>query len=132
LALSFNLQLAYGGLLSFGHAAYFGLASYVTAYAAKNWGLTPELAILAGIAAGGALGLIFGAIAIRRQGIYFSMITLALAEMVYFMSVQWTSFTGGDDGIQDVPRGRLFGLFSLDNDVTLNMFVGVVFLAGWR
>ena len=117
-------------LAVFGHAAYFGLASYVTAYAAKNWGLTPELAILAGIAAGGALGLIFGAIAIRRQGIYFSMITLALAEMVYFMSVQWTSFTGGDDGIQDVPRGRLFGLFSLDNDVTLNMFVGVVFLAG--
>lgn len=130
-ALAFNLLLGYSGLLSFGHAAYFGLASYVAAYSAKQWGMTPELAILAGAAAGGALGLLFGAIAIRRQGIYFSMITLALAQMVYFISVQWTAVTGGDDGIQDVPRGRLLGLIPLDNDITLYFFVGVVFLAGF-
>jgi branched-chain amino acid transport system permease protein len=130
-ALAFNLLLGYSGLLSFGHAAYFGVASYVAAYSAKHWGMSPELAILAGAAAGGALGLLFGAIAIRRQGIYFSMITLALAQMVYFISVQWTAVTGGDDGIQDVPRGRLLGLIPLDNDITLYFFVGVVFLAGF-
>jgi branched-chain amino acid transport system permease protein len=130
-ALAFNLLLGYGGLLSFGHAAYFGVASYMAAWAAKNWGLSPELAILAGVAAGGLLGLVFGAIAIRRQGIYFSMITLALAQMVYFISVQWTAVTGGDDGIQNIPRGKLFGLISLDNDITLYVFVGVMFLAGF-
>ncbi|MDB5873305.1 MAG: transporter permease [Ramlibacter sp.] len=127
-ALAFNLLLGYGGLLSFGHAAYFGLASYVAAHAAKNWGLTPELAIAAGALAAGGLGAAFGAIAIRRQGIYFSMITLALAQMVYFTSVQWTGFTGGDDGIQNVPRGRLLGLLPLDNDVVLYTFLCAVFL----
>lgn len=130
-AMAFNLLLGYGGLLSFGHAAYFGLASYMAAYAAKHWGLTPELSILAGAAGGGLLGAVFGAIAIRRQGIYFSMITLALAQMVYFISVQWTAVTGGDDGIQDVPRGKLLGMIPLDNDITLYVFVGVVFLAGF-
>jgi branched-chain amino acid transport system permease protein len=130
-ALAFNLLLSYGGLLSFGQATYFGLASYVTAFGAKNWGLTPEVAILAGTSASAALGWVFGAIAIRRQGIYFSMITLALAQMVYFVSVQWTAFTGGDDGIQDVPRGKLLGLVSLHDDATLYVFVALVFLAGF-
>jgi len=109
-ALAFNLLLGYGGLLSFGHAAYFGMASYVCAYTAKNWGLTPELAILLGTAVSGGLGLVFGALAIRRQGIYFAMITLALAQMVFFFSLQTPRFTGGEDGIQAVPRGHLFGL----------------------
>ena len=104
-ALAFNLLLGYGGLLSFGHAAYFGMASYVSAYTAKNWGLTPELAILLGTAVGAVLGLVFGALAIRRQGIYFAMITLALAQMVFFFSLQTPRFTGGEDGIQAVPRG---------------------------
>ena len=103
-ALAFNLLLGYGGLLSFGHAAYFGMASYVSAYTAKNWGLTPELAILLGTAVGAVLGLVFGALAIRRQGIYFAMITLALAQMVFFFSLQTPRFTGGEDGIQAVPR----------------------------
>src|ERR687896_2501553 len=107
-ASAFNLLLGYGGLLSFGHAAYFGMASYVSAYSAKMWGLTPELAILLGTAAAAALGFAFGALAIRRAGIYFAMITLALAQMVYFFSLQTPRFTGGEDGIQAVPRGRLF------------------------
>ncbi|MCR4524736.1 branched-chain amino acid ABC transporter permease, partial [Bosea sp. 47.2.35] len=105
-ALAFNLLLGYGGLLSFGHAAYFGMASYVSAYTAKHWGLTPELAILLGTAVGAVLGLVFGALAIRRQGIYFAMITLALAQMVFFFSLQTPRFTGGEDGIQAVPRGK--------------------------
>ena len=128
-ALAFNLLLGYGGLLSFGHAAYFGMASYVSAYTAKNWGLTPELAILLGTAVGAALGLVFGALAIRRQGIYFSMITLALAQMVFFFSLQ-AKFTGGEDGIQAVPRGNLFGAISLADDRVLYALVAVVFFGG--
>jgi branched-chain amino acid transport system permease protein len=128
-ACAFNLLLGYGGLLSFGHAAYFGTASYVCAYAAKSWHLTPELAILLGTLAAGLLGLVFGALAIRRQGIYFAMITLALAQMVYFFSVQ-VPFTGGEDGIQSVPRGKLFGLIDLTNDRALYVLVAVIFLAG--
>jgi branched-chain amino acid transport system permease protein len=127
-ALAFNLLLGYGGLLSFGHAAYFGMASYMTAYAAKAWGLTPELSILAGVVLAAALGLVFGALAIRRQGIYFSMITLALAQMVYFFCLQAVGFTGGEDGIQAVPRGRLFGLIPLTSDNALYVFVAVVFI----
>src|SRR3954447_12699108 len=104
-ACAFNLLLGYGGLLSFGHAAYFGMASYVTAYTAKFWGITPEISIVLGTLSGAALGLVFGLLAIRRLGIYFSMITLALAQMAYFFSLQTPRFTGGEDGIQAVPRG---------------------------
>ena len=128
-ALAFNLLLGYGGLLSFGHAAYFGMASYVSAYAAKQWGLTPELAILSGTATAALLGLVFGALAIRRQGIYFSMITLALAQMVFFFSLQ-AKFTGGEDGIQAVPRGHLFGLISIADDRVLYALVALVFFGG--
>jgi len=127
-ALAFNLLLGYGGLLSFGHAAYFGMGSYMTAYAAKYWGLTPELSVLAGVAVAAVLGLVFGALAIRRQGIYFSMITLALAQMVFFFCLQAVGFTGGEDGIQAVPRGRLLGLISLTSDNALYVFVGAVFI----
>ncbi|MGQ3356653.1 MAG: branched-chain amino acid ABC transporter permease [Phreatobacter sp.] len=129
-ACAFNLMLGYGGLLSFGHAAYFGFASYVAAYTAKHWGLTPEVSILLGTASGAALGLAFGALAIRRQGIYFAMITLALAQMVYFFSLQAPRFTGGEDGIQAVPRNNLFGVLPLGNDTTTYYLVAVVFLAG--
>jgi branched-chain amino acid transport system permease protein len=128
-ALALNLLLGYGGLLSFGHAAYFGMASYVTAYSAKWWGLTPELAILAGTATAALLGLVFGALSIRRQGIYFSMITLALAQMVFFFCVQ-AKFTGGEDGIQAVPRGNLFGVLSLADDRSLYFVVAAVFFFG--
>jgi branched-chain amino acid transport system permease protein len=129
-ACAFNLMLGYGGLLSFGHAAYFGFASYVAAYTAKHWGLTPEVSILLGTASGAVLGLAFGALAIRRQGIYFAMITLALAQMVYFFSLQAPRFTGGEDGIQAVPRNNLFGVLPLGNDTTTYYLVAVVFLAG--
>jgi branched-chain amino acid transport system permease protein len=128
-ALAFNLLLGYGGLLSFGHAAYFGMASYISAYGAKHWGLTPELAILAGTLTAALLGLVFGALAIRRQGIYFSMITLALAQMVFFFSLQ-AKFTGGEDGIQAVPRGHLFGVISLADDRVLYALVALIFFAG--
>ncbi|MCA0425771.1 MAG: branched-chain amino acid ABC transporter permease, partial [Proteobacteria bacterium] len=129
-ALAFNLLLGYGGLLSFGHAAYFGMAGYVCAYGAKHWGLTPELAILAGVALATCLGLLFGALAIRRQGIYFAMITLALAQMQYFFALQ-AKFTGGEDGIQKVPRGRLFGIVDLNNDMALYAVIVTVFFAAF-
>jgi branched-chain amino acid transport system permease protein len=129
-SLSFNMLLGYGGLLSFGHAAFFGLASYCCAYAAKEWGFTPELAILFGTVSAGALGLMFGAIAIRRQGIYFAMITLALAQLLYFLSVQSPEITGGENGIQGVPRGKLFGLLDLGDDRVLYPVVAVIFMAG--
>ncbi|MFD2738807.1 branched-chain amino acid ABC transporter permease [Sulfitobacter aestuarii] len=128
-AAAFNLLLGFGGLLSFGHAAYFGGASYVAAHAAKVWGLTPELAVLCGTVAAGVLGLAIGFLAIRRQGIYFAMVTLAFAQMVYFFSLQ-APFTGGEDGIQSVPRGDLFGLFSLEDNVALYFFVLAVTFAG--
>ena len=128
-ACAFNLMLGYGGLLSFGHAAYFGIASYISAHAAKQWGLTPELAILAGTATGGLLGLVFGALAIRRQGIYFAMITLALAQMVYFFSLQ-APFTGGEDGIQAVPRRNLFGVIPIGDDLSCYYLVAAVFMLG--
>ncbi len=128
-ALAFNLLLGYGGLLSFGHAAYFGMASYLSAYSAKMWGLTPEVAILLGTATAALLGLVFGALAIRRQGIYFSMITLALAQMAFFFALQ-AKFTGGEDGIQAVPRGALFGAIPLDDDRVMYALVAVVFFFG--
>ncbi len=129
-ACAFNLLLGYGGLLSFGHAMFFGTASYVTAHAAKVWGLSPELAILAGTAASTALGCVAGALAIRRQGIYFAMITLAMAQMIFFFYLQ-TPFTHGEDGIQSVPRGHLFGVLDLAQPLVMYYFVLVVFAAGF-
>jgi branched-chain amino acid transport system permease protein len=128
-ASALNLLLGYGGLLSFGHAAFFGSASYVAAHAAKVWGLTPELAILLGTAAGAVLGLGIGSLAIRRQGIYFAMVTLAFAQMVFFFALQ-VPFTGGEDGIQAVPRGHLFGLIDLSNDLTLYFVVLLIVFGG--
>jgi branched-chain amino acid transport system permease protein len=148
-ACAFNLLIGYGGLLSFGHAMFFGWASYVAAHFAKvgsislpywvgmwNWvviplpPLTPELAILAGTAFAGVLGVIAGSLAIRRQGIYFAMITLALAQMMYFFALQ-AKFTGGEDGIQAVPRGRLFGVIDLADNMAMYVFVAAVFLAAF-
>jgi branched-chain amino acid transport system permease protein len=129
-ACAFNLLIGYVGLLSFGHAAYFGMGAYVTAYTAKVWGLTPELAILAGGLTGAILGAAFGWLAIRRQGIYFAMITLALAQMNYFFCLQ-APFTGGEDGIQQVPRGALFGLISLKPDMVIYWLVAFIFLFGF-
>ncbi len=129
-ACAFNLLIGYVGLLSFGHALYFGWASYVSAHAAKVWGLTPELAILAGTAAAAVLGLAAGSLAIRRQGIYFAMVTLALAQMMYFFALQ-VKFTGGEDGIQGVTRGMLFGIFDLKNTMSMYAVVLVIFLAGF-
>ena len=129
-ACAFNLLIGYVGLLSFGHALYFGWASYIAAHSAKVWGLPPELAILTGAAAAAVLGLIAGSLAIRRQGIYFAMITLALAQMMYFFAVQ-AEFTGGEDGIQSVPRGTLFGLIDLNDTTTMYIVVVIIFLAGF-
>jgi branched-chain amino acid transport system permease protein len=128
-ASALNLLLGYGGLLSFGHAAFFGSASYVAAHAAKVWGLTPELAILLGTGAGALLGLGIGALAIRRQGIYFAMVTLAFAQMIFFFALQ-VPFTGGEDGIQSVPRGKLFGLIDLSKDLTLYFVVLLIAFGG--
>lgn len=128
-ASALNLLLGFGGLLSFGHAAFFGSASYVTAHAAKVWGLTPEVAILLGTVAAAFLGLVIGALAIRRQGIYFAMVTLAFAQMIFFFALQ-APFTGGEDGIQAVPRGDLFGLIPLANDLTLYFVVLTIVFGG--
>jgi branched-chain amino acid transport system permease protein len=129
-ACAFNLLIGYVGLVSFGHALYFGWASYLAAYAAKVWALPPEVAILVGTATAAVLGIIAGGVAIRRQGIYFAMITLALAQMMYFFALR-APFTGGEDGIQSVPRGRLFGYFDLSNEMTMYVFVLVVVLAAF-
>ncbi|MGA2566863.1 MAG: branched-chain amino acid ABC transporter permease [Pseudolabrys sp.] len=129
-ACAFNLLIGYVGLLSFGHALYFGWASYLSAYAAKAWGFSPELAILTGTAAAAVSGFVAGSLAIRRQGIYFAMVTLALAQMMYFFALQ-AKFTGGEDGIQGVPRGHLFGLIDLRNDLAMYVVVLVIFLAGF-
>ena len=129
-ACAFNLLLGFGGLLSFGHAMFLGTAGYVCAYAAKVWGLSPELAIAAGTAAAAALGAIVGALAIRRQGIYFAMITLAVAQMMYFFYLQ-TPFTHGEDGIQSVPRGRLFGVLDLSQPLVIYYTVLAIFIAAF-
>jgi branched-chain amino acid transport system permease protein len=129
-ACAFNLLIGYVGLISFGHAMFFGWASYVCAYAAKAWGWPPELAIVSGTAVAAALGLVVGSLAIRRQGIYFAMITLALSQMMYFFALQ-AKFTGGEDGIQGVPRGRLFGTFNLSSEMTMYIFILIVFLAAF-
>ena len=134
-AAAFNLLLGYTGLLSFGHAAFFGGAAYFTAHAAKVWGWPPEFALLLGVIGAAGLGLVIGAIAIRRQGIYFAMITLALSQMFFFACLQMP-FTHGEDGIQSVPRGHLFGLIDLSQTLNMYFFVLAVFLLGlliiWR
>jgi branched-chain amino acid transport system permease protein len=129
-ACAYNLLLGFGRMLSFGHAAFFGSAAYATGWlvTAHQWG--PGAAILAGVVVAALLGLAVGALAIRRQGIYFAMITLALSQMMYFFALQ-AKFTGGEDGIQGVPRGRLFGVFDLSNETTMYVFVVVVVLAGF-
>jgi branched-chain amino acid transport system permease protein len=129
-ACAFNLLIGYGGLLSFGHAAYLGSAGYIAAHAAKVWGWPPELAILAGTLGAAGLGLVIGALAIRRQGIYFAMITLALAQMLYFFCLQ-APFTGGEDGIQAVPRGMFFGAIDLRNPLAMYFTVLAIFLGGF-
>jgi branched-chain amino acid transport system permease protein len=129
-ACAFNLLIGYGGLLSFGHAMFLGTAGYAAAYAAKLWGFPPELAILLGTGAAALLGVVTGLLAIRRQGIYFAMITLALAQMVYFFYVQ-APFTGGEDGIQAVPRGKLFGFIDLSNIWAMYGTVLAVFVGGF-
>jgi branched-chain amino acid transport system permease protein len=129
-ACAFNLLIGYGGLLSFGHAMFFGSASYAAAHAAKVWGFPPELAILFGTGAAALLGVATGLLAIRRQGIYFAMITLALAQMIFFFYLQ-APFTGGEDGIQAVPRGRLFGFIDLANVWAMYWTVLAVFLGGF-
>jgi branched-chain amino acid transport system permease protein len=129
-ACAFNLLLGFGGLLSFGHAMFLGMAGYMSAHAAKVWGLTPELAILTGTAVATVLGFLAGLLAIRRQGIYFAMITLALAQMVFFFCLQ-APFTGGEDGIQSVPRGKLLGLIDLHDTLPMYYTVLAIFTAGF-
>ena len=126
-ACAFNLLLGFTGLLSFGHAAFFGSAAYITGWFVKAQGWTPELAIAVGTVGAALIGLLVGAVAIRRQGIYFAMITLAIAQMVYFICLQ-VPFTGGEDGLQGVPRGSLFGIISLVSDTSMYYFVVAVFV----
>jgi branched-chain amino acid transport system permease protein len=128
-ACAYSLLLGFGGMMSFGHAAFFGGAAYMTGLAAKHWGLPPELALLFGTATAALLGAVFGALAIHRQGIYLAMITLALAQMVYFIFLQ-LPFTGAEDGLQQIPRGTLFGLIDLRSDFALYHLVLLLTLAG--
>ncbi|MBW6421886.1 branched-chain amino acid ABC transporter permease [Rhizobium sp. XQZ8] len=134
-ACAFNLLLGYTGLLSFGHATFFGGAAYFTAHVVKEWGFSPELGILVGVVGAALLGLVMGYVAIRRQGIYFAMITLALSQMFFFFCLQ-AKFTHGEDGIQSVPRGHLFGFIDLNSSTNMYYFVLAVFLIGmviiWR
>ncbi|AZP12125.1 branched-chain amino acid ABC transporter permease [Undibacterium parvum] len=129
-ACAFNLLIGFTGLLSFGHAAFFGGASYVTGWALKQAGLPLELGLLLGMVAAGGIGLLMGSLAIRRQGIYFTMITLALAQMLYFVFLQ-AKFTGGEDGLQGVPRGKLLGLLDLSSDLSLYYVVLAIAVAGF-
>lgn len=129
-ACAFNLLLGFTGLLSFGHAAFLGTGAYMAGWFIKNMGLTPELGIAVGVLAAAVLGLVFGLVAIRRQGIYFAMVTLALAQMVYFVALQ-VPYTGGEDGLQGVPRGRLLGLLPLASDTTMYYVVLAVFVASF-
>ena len=129
-ACAFNLLIGYTGLLSCGHAAFFGGAGYVTGYALTKLGLPMELGLLLGTVTGAMIGFVMGSLAIRRQGIYFTMITLALAQMLYFVCLQMP-FTGGEDGLQGVPRGKLLGLLDLSNDLALYYVVLVIAIAGF-
>jgi len=126
-AIAFNLLIGFTGLLSFGHAAFLGGAAYAAGHAMKVWGFSPELGLLVGLLSGAALGFVMGVLAIRRSGIYFSMITLALAQMLYFLFLQ-TPFTGGEDGLQSVPRGSLLGIVSLRSDISLYYVVLGIFV----
>jgi branched-chain amino acid transport system permease protein len=130
LACAFNLLVGYGGLLSFGHAMFLGTAGYVSAHALKVWGFSPELGIVAGVIAAALLGVVTGVVAIRRQGIYFAMITLALSQLLYFIYLQ-TPFTHGEDGIQGVPQGKMFGFLDLSHPVTLYYVILGGFLFGF-
>lgn len=127
-ASAFNLLFGYTGLISFGHAAFFGFAAYISGYTAKELGFTPEIAILCGGLSAALLGLVIGSLAIRQQGIIFAMITMALAEVVYFVCLR-APFTGGEDGLQSVPRGHLFGLIDLNNSFAMYYFVLAIFVA---
>ncbi len=129
-ACAFNLMLGFSGLLSFGHAAFFGGSAYITGYLCRDLGATPEVGLLAGLLFGGLLGAVFGLVAIRRAGIYFAMITLGLAQVVYFLALQM-GFTGGEDGMQGIPRGHLFGLVDLSDNLAMYYFVLAVFLLGF-
>ncbi|QNB09723.1 branched-chain amino acid ABC transporter permease [Herbaspirillum frisingense] len=129
-ACAFNLLIGYTGLLSFGHAAFFGWAGYMCGQALKVWGLPTELGLIIGTLVGALIGLVMGLLAIRRQGIYFTMITLALAQMLFFVALQMP-FTGGEDGLQGVPRGKLLGFLSLDSDMTLYYVVLAIAVAGF-
>ena len=129
-ACAFNLLLGFAGLLSFGHAAFLGTAGYVCGLMVRDVGVTPEVGILAGTVSAGLLGWLFGVLAIRRTGIYFAMITLALAQMVYFIVLQ-VKATGGEDGLQGVPRGHLFGLVDLSDNVAMYYLVYAVFSLGF-
>src|SRR5258708_10739131 len=129
-ACAFNLLIGFGGLLSFGHAMFLGSAGYLAAHSAKVWGFPTELAIITGSATATLLGLLAGLLAIRRQGIYFAMITLALAQMVFFFALQ-APFTGGEDGIQSVPRGKLLGVLGLTDNTVMYYFVLAIFTAAF-
>ena len=129
-ACAFNLLLGFAGLLSFGHAAFFGGSAYITGYLCRDLGLTPELGLLAGAVFGGVLGAGFGLIAIRRAGIYFAMITLGLAQIIFFLALQM-KFTGGEDGMQGIPRGKLFGVVDLTDNIPMYFFVFAIFLGGF-
>lgn len=129
-ACAFNLMLGYGGLLSFGHAAFLATGGYITGHTIMQWGLTPELGILVGTTCAAVMGFLFGKLAIRRQGIYFAMITLALSQLVFFLYVQ-APFTGGENGLQGIPRGKLFGLISLEGNLAMYYFVLAVFVVGF-
>lgn len=129
-ACAFNLMLGYAGLLSFGHAAFLSTGGYLTGYAVMELGVTPEVGVLIGTLCAAGMGFIFGKLAIRRQGIYFAMITLALAQLVFFLYVQ-APFTGGENGLQGIPRGKLFGLISLDGNLPMYYFVLAVFVIGF-
>jgi branched-chain amino acid transport system permease protein len=129
-ACAFNLLVGYVGLLSFGHAMFLGSAGYFSAHIAKVWGWPPELAIIAAALGAGVIGIITGALAIRRQGIYFSMITLALSQMIYFFCLQ-APFTHGEDGIQAVPQGKMLGFINLSHQMTLYFVVLAIFLFGF-
>src|SRR4051812_22372411 len=129
-ACAFNLLIGFGGLLSFGHAMFFGMGSYLAAHAALVWKLPVELAILTGAGTALVMGIVAGLLAIRRQGIYFAMITLALAQMVYFFCLR-APFTGGENGVQAVPRGKLLGLVDLEQPLAMYYFVFAIFLAAF-
>jgi branched-chain amino acid transport system permease protein len=129
-ACAFNLLIGFVGLLSFGHAMFFGSAAYAAGHAMKVWGFTPELGLIFGVAVSALLGVLVGALAIRRQGIYFAMITMALAQMFYFFALQ-APFTGGEDGLQGIPRGALFGVLPLQNDLVLYYVVLAVVVGAW-